>query len=172
MIQGYHILDHVISVFSVVPFIVIPFFLLGWIQYLWAKGRREIRWPQRISTIFFVVPILANFALTSILAAQARLEVQRYLVQAHDAKVSIDGKQVRDSARVLQAFRGITWIPAHHSHPIRRISVVVRSEAGDLTLDLGRDSQVPEEYWVFYPAYHATSNSEIDRIASNVFNSY
>jgi hypothetical protein len=52
------------------------------------------------------------------------------------------------------------------------IRVDIESEKGNLTLELGRDSGYAQEYWVFYPKYHVTSNNEIGRVTTPVFDDY
>ena len=37
---------------------------------------------------------------------------------------------------------------------------------------LGRDSGYAQEYWVFYPKHRITSNNEIGRVTTPVFDEY
>jgi hypothetical protein len=41
-----------------------------------------------------------------------------------------------------------------------------------LILDLGRNSDLPNEYWVFSPVTGITSNNEIGRITTALFDHY
>ena len=41
-----------------------------------------------------------------------------------------------------------------------------------MTFELGRDSALPQEYWVFYPKYRVTSNYEIGRVTTPMFDQY
>jgi hypothetical protein len=86
--------------------------------------------------------------------------------------VYIDGSQVDNPDRIISALKQIVPYPAHHSHPTKRIRVEIRSEAKDLTLELGRDSDNRQEYWVFYSASDVGSNNEIGRITTSAFDDY
>jgi hypothetical protein len=66
-----------------------------------------------------------------------------------------------DAAKIVSALQQTSSVLGHHSHPTKKIRVDINSEKGNITLELGRDSQIPEEYWVFYPKYRLTSNYEI-----------
>jgi len=86
--------------------------------------------------------------------------------------VYINQQPVDDSDRIISALKQIAPYWAHHSHPTKRIRVDIRSDTSDLTLELGRDSDNPQEYWVFYSESGVTSNNEIGRITTPVFDGY
>jgi hypothetical protein len=52
------------------------------------------------------------------------------------------------------------------------IRVDIETDKGTLTLQLGRDSGYAQEYWVFYPKYRITSNNEIGRVTTPLFDEY
>jgi hypothetical protein len=86
--------------------------------------------------------------------------------------VDVNHQRVRDSDIVISALKEITPYWAHHSHPTTRIRVDIRCDARGLTLELGRDSDNPQEYWVFYPEHGVTSDTEIGRITTAAFDEY
>ncbi len=169
-----HLLDQVMYFVFVIPFVVFPFMAFNLVRYQSSTRRGSAvsrRFPV-ISIGLFAVPILLVFAVVNVISAAARSEVRTILDGAEDAEVSINGVVVADPAPVLNALRSMTWMSAHHSFPTTRVHVVVRSTKGKLAVDLGRDSHQPQEYWVFYPGYGATTTNEIDRIVSSAFDAY
>lgn len=52
---------------------------------------------------------------------------------------------------IVSAWKELAPYWAHHSHPTKRIRVDIRTDVRDLRLELGRDSENLQEYWVFYP---------------------
>jgi hypothetical protein len=101
-----------------------------------------------------------------------RLEVT-YVLEHEDpnATVSIDGHPVQNPREVLNLLEAIQDLPAHHSHPIKRLRVDV-SGRRHTTLALGRDSDNAREYWVFYPRHYITRENEIGRIITPLFDAY
>lgn len=102
----------------------------------------------------------------------AQFQVQQLLESAsRGAPVSINGQQVQNGDEVLTVLRDLRDLPAHHSHPVKKIIVEV-SDQGHLLLWLGRDSDNPREYWVYYPKHLITRNNEIGRIITPLFDAY
>lgn len=86
--------------------------------------------------------------------------------------VYVNNHPARDPDKVISDVKSLAPQLGHHSHPTKRIRVEIRSEQGSLTLELDRDSGFPQQYWVFYPKYGITSNNEIGRITTPVFDEY
>jgi hypothetical protein len=89
-----------------------------------------------------------------------------------DSRVSINGDFVDNHKEVLSTLRGLEELPAHRSHPTKRISIEISDHNSQLVLSLGRDSSDPREYWIFYPKYLITENNEIGRIKTSLFDRY
>lgn len=86
-------------------------------------------------------------------------------------KVYVNTQPVGDPDEMISALREITPYWAHHSHPTKRIQVYIQSDERNLTLELGRDSDTPREYWVFVPEKSGFTN-EIGRITTSAFDAY
>jgi hypothetical protein len=87
-----------------------------------------------------------------------------------DFVVTVDGRVWPHNNGVLAAIRGVRSRAAHHSAPDHAIYVVIRGKRGDLELTLARDSDVPEEYWVFWTSQEGDQNRlEIGRIETRIF---
>jgi hypothetical protein len=79
---------------------------------------------------------------------------------------------IYEYAEMISSLKEIAPYWAHHSHPTTRIRVDIHSEVRDLTLELGRDSGNPQEYWVFYSEHSVTSDNEMGRITTSAFDGY
>lgn len=157
--------------------IALPFLLVNWTRYL---KRRPINRLVAVRTSFPTKSV-SFFLVSALTAGAAAIMMTTYA--SHDVVNSIrslsgnyvvyvDGRQIRDSDKLISALKEIAPYAAHHSHPIKRIRVEIRGDATDLTLELGRDSDRPEEYWVFYPRFGVTSNNEIGRITTSALDEY
>jgi hypothetical protein len=177
------LMDDIFNLAALVTFIAVPFFAFDLVRYQWSwlryryqstRGRSSPlpRLFPRITVISFVALVFLMSATASVVEMAAKSEMKPYLNDVENVQVSINGAVVPDPAPVLDALRSMTSVMAHHSHPTRRLHVVIRSEEGSVALDLDRDSQRPREYWVFYPAYRTTAVNEIGRVTSSVFDSY
>jgi len=131
------------------------------------------RYPVRSAVAFggsLLVIILLSFALK----AQARKEIQDYFdhLDPKTTSIQVNGNNVADSATMLKALHIPADIWAHHSHPVNRITILITAKDGPLMLRLGRDSQEPKEYWVFYPHYRYLEHNEVYRISTALFDQY
>jgi hypothetical protein len=128
------------------------------------------RWsmPKFIFGIAVLVGLLVAATSTSI----SQFQIQQLLESVpHGASVSIDGHPVQNSDQILNMLRGLRDLPAHHSHPTKRIRIDINGSK-HLILELGRDSDNPQEYWVFYPRHLITRSNEIGRIITPLFDAY
>jgi hypothetical protein len=125
------------------------------------------------SLLAFVCSILVIFLLSSIMRSIIKGQVVEYLSHAEaNAIVSVEGNVVTDSQSVIRELEKMSTYPGHHSHPEKTIHITIVSKGHTMRLNLGRDSGLTNEYWVFYPQYNHTSLNEIGRITTNAFDSY
>jgi hypothetical protein len=125
------------------------------------------------TVLAFAVPILLIFLLSSIMTSIIRNDINNFLSSIPtDASITIDGKAVQDAGSVISALKQIAPLAAHHSHPESIVCITITAKGQTLRLNLGRDSERSNEYWVFYPQYRNTSNNEIGRIITKLFDSY
>jgi len=158
-----------------------PVFLLNWILYIYRSyaGRWDLsgttnrnRTPMR-TTRAFLIPIAAFLGVCLLSTSRAREEVRRKISSlGPDCKVSMNGAAVQNRGEVLGSLRDLHWERGHHSYPTKRLSLVISSESGRAVFELARDSEYPQEYWVFLPEYWITSKTEIGRIKTHVFDAY
>jgi len=159
--------------------IALPFLCVNWIRYLrqrkskiFSEVRSSYGFPVK-STLVFVAAIVLAITTAEIIGSLSRSEVLNYLRGlSGNYIVSIDRRRISDPALIVSALKQMSPVLGHHSHPTSNIQVEIQSANGTLDLELRRDSDNPQEYWVFYPKYLVTSNNEIGRITTPVFDAY
>jgi hypothetical protein len=161
-------------------FVAVPFLLVNWVTFVRQRSRAALPASRALvpfpikSVAFFVTPILVAFGAASVAATMERRSALAFLEQSPGRlHVSVNGRPVPNGDDVVLSLKRITPYWAHHSHPTTRIRVEVRdNSARNLVVELGRDSDVPREYWVFSPASAITLRNDIGRVTTSVFDSY
>lgn len=173
------ILNLLFYLVSIIPFIALPFLFVNWIGYMKARSKNRssfvpvpATFPLK-SVLFFAGPIIIAIAIAEIMASHSRAEALSFLRDlSGNYRVYVNSQPVHDPDRIVSALKATAPQVAQHSHPTKMIRVDIESEKGNLTLELGRDSGYAQEYWVFYPKYRVTSNNEIGRVTTTVFDEY
>lgn len=139
----------------------------------WKSGRKAPAvWKKTgYATIAaFFLPIIIIFILSFTVKKIVRHEVKTWLENvSDDATVSINNEVIRKPQTVIDELRKLAALPAHHSYATKRIRIAIRDNDQGLVIDLGRDSQLPQEYWVFYLGYRHTYVNEVGRITTSLF---
>ena len=157
--------------------IALPFLLVNWAKYMKAQPVNRLvavrpGFPTK-SVGFFVVSILTAIVLSTVMTTYARHDALNFIQSlSGNYTVYVNHEQVRDADKMISALKEIAPYSAHHSHPTKRIRVDIRRDEKDLTLELGRDSDNPQEYWIFYLQHSVTSDNEIGRITTSAFDEY
>ncbi|HZR78250.1 MAG TPA: hypothetical protein VFA58_03535 [Chthoniobacterales bacterium] len=167
-----------ICVTSIVAAVIsLPF----WIIFAWPIWSSKVntavpQWRERIadaSTVIFIAGVLIAFAAASTAQEIAHNEVVAKLRSiTHDYTVSVNGRGIGNPEQILGVLQSIDWLPAHHSNPTKRITLDVGDRTSHVVLSLARDSNNPQEYWVFSPNGFITRENEIGRIRTNLLDSY
>jgi hypothetical protein len=157
--------------------IALPFLLVNWARYMKARPVNRLisvrtGFPTK-SVSFFVISVLTTGLLANSLNTYARRDALNFLqTLSGNYRVYVNQQQVRDSDKMISSLKKIAPYWAHHSHPTKRIRVDIYSDARNVTLELGRDSDNPQEYWVFSLDHSVTSENEIGRITTAAFDGY
>ena len=174
------LLDAAVYCAAAAALIALPFWIFNQIKYLKRRAATKLN-PDLVvgfpvkSVMFFAVPLLIAIGLSqsmTSLALDEGLDFVRGLSGEYKVYVNHEPVSDADAEKIVSALRQTSSVLGHHSHPTKRIRVDINSEKGNITLELGRDSQISEEYWVFYPKYSLTSTNEIGRITTPVFDQY
>jgi hypothetical protein len=157
--------------------ITLPFLLINWVMYLRAQPTNRLvavraGFPIK-SVAIFVLSILTVIVTATIVTTALRNEALSFLESTSgNYRVQVDGREPANPDRMISALKQLAPREAHHSHPTKRILVEIQSDHGALTLELGRDSDNPQEYWVFSTKDSVTSSNEIGRITTAEFDGY
>lgn len=122
---------------------------------VWRHGWRARARPSPLfiwSGLGFLIIVLGCVGTAEFLSHAARDEVRQRL-NGPVAEIRVDGKPAADPERLLSALRQIKPHNYRHSHPTTVYRIALQTRDGSLELLLGRDSTVPDEYWVFYPGF-------------------
>ena len=157
--------------------ITLPFLVVNWVMYLKAQPTNRlvaVRAGFPIKTVaIFVLSILTAIVTATIVTTAVRHEALNFLEgSAANYRVHVDGREIANPDKMISALKQIAPTEAHHSHPTKRILVEIRSDQGTLQLELGRDSDRPQEYWVFSTKGLVPSSKEIGRITTAEFDGY
>ncbi|MBK9513148.1 MAG: hypothetical protein IPO05_05850 [Flavobacteriales bacterium] len=104
---------------------------------------------------------------TDYMQQEARKEVLE-LLKREDLRIFVYHSQLTDRTKevVLHELLHLKKIDAHHSSPTDAKIITLKCGNEQTNLILKEDSNVKNEYWVFWDKYRSTTKSEIGRIRS------
>lgn len=154
-----HLLDR--TVYALQPVIILVV-LAAWCIGVFAAIRARKRKPAypwallfAAAGIVFMGTIMGEFAVADYIRQAALSEILPRLSCGIES-VELNGSLFSKPDALLNALRGLHETIGHHSHPTTRYHVLVQTSCGPLALELGRDSDDSNEYWVFYPGFYST----------------
>ena len=163
---------------GVLSIIGLGFFVVNWARYMkarivhaFSKDSAQARFPIKSMAGFIgatLLTILVAFNVTSV----SRSEMLDFIDNAKTLKAYVNNQPAANSDEIVAALKTVQSVAAHHSHPTKRITIELHSDTGVVTIECGRDSAYPQEYWIFYPKYDLTSSNEIGRITTSALDSY
>ena len=131
--------------------------------------------PLKFSAFLIPVIIMFVLGLTQLVAIhivqlQALKKVKNHLEQP-DLKIKVSGIELDSSLRltVLSELKSIKRIRAHNSHPVNNIIINLYSKNDSIKLEIGKDVDVKNEYWVFWDKYFSTTDLDLGRIKAISF---
>ena len=100
---------------------------------------------------------------------QSEQRARRELLRAvsHASIVVVNGQPVPEAGVALAALRGVRHVPAHHSGPTSPIHVELRDAHTSTAVTIARDSDRPNEFWVYLPGAN-WHNNRLGRDAGRV----
>ncbi len=135
----------------------------------------KITWP---GAVFIILGFVAGF-FGDLLSSGARTEAKELLDKLSvNPAVKINGRLVENPKEIVAELKKVVPLLAHHSHPVNVINVEIFGNNEKLFLTVGRDSQNPKEYWVYYPKYASgwwteySPGCDLGRIISTLFDDY
>jgi hypothetical protein len=164
--------------FAVLSIVAFGFLIANFVPY-WAKRRGHQLssansgpgFPIKSAGIFVGAVLLTMFVVST-LTSLSRQDVLEFVNDSRELKVYVNSQPAANSEEIIAAVKTLQSMAAHHSHPTKRIRIEFHSEKGVVTIECGRDSANAQEYWVFYPKYSMTSDTEIGRITTAALDAY
>lgn len=175
-----YIFDTIIHYLFLIPIIALILGAVILIRSLfgkWWKSDRKMSsgWKKAgyAAMIAFILPIIITSVLSFTVKKIVRHEVKVWLENvSNNAIVSVNNEEVQKPRTIIDGLKKLTVLPAHHSRVTKRIRIAIRDGDQGLVIDLGRDSDRHEEYWVFYLGYRHTCVNEIGRITTTLFENF
>ena len=169
-----HLLDGTVhSLQPILILLILGSWALAMVGQISAHRSRKPGSPRPISGKFilgmavFASIIGGEFAIGVFLKSAALKEVNPKL-GAQVGAITVNEKPFDRPDDLLTALRSMRDAPAHHSHPTIEYRVLLITSLGPLELRLCRDSDNPNEYWVFYSGFQSTRRNEIGRVFTGV----
>ena len=136
------------------------------------RANRRLRIVTKALKVL-LVSIIAFFGVCFLSVWTAHEEVLHGVNSLRDScTISVNGHLMEDPGVLLYALRELRWTLGHHSHPTRNLDVKISGQTQSITLSVARDSENPQEYWVFAPRYWITSRTDIGRIKTSALDRY
>lgn len=109
-------------------------------------------------------------ALSKVMSVTLRNTTLTFLSGTPVENVKIDGNAVANPNEIVTALKEVRPLPLHRSYETDLIQIELRKDSCSLLLIAGRDSQNPQEYWIFYPpGFSFTTKTHIGGIFTNIF---
>ena len=149
---------------------IIGFGILLYVQYEKPENKRKplITGGLLLAQVF--ATWIIAFGLAWVLEVSARAELKKFLNNPN-IQVKLNGESITQefTNQIINELKKVDNIMAHHSSPTENINIELISPSANFQLILSRDSEIPTEYWVYMNKYRVTSNNEIGRITSSIF---
>ena len=170
------VLDTILIALVVIAIIATPFFVVNWMLYVF-KRKKLSGFPTK-STLFFIIPVVFGLIIGWATASIVAGDVHDFLNSlSPNSVVSINSKPIQNSDEILSTLKTFRGLLAHHSHPTHPIRIVISDPPRHLSLEVSRDSEDPNEYWVFVPsplqlAKRVDLKTDIGRIRTSMFDGF
>lgn len=172
-------------IYPLLLLILVSSFLYVWVRLIAWRAARKVSEGDDASRMKFPSAGVAVLAASIIsvgylhhsAAVNAREKVLADLEGLSGSyKLRVDGRDVPNAGTILTALSQVDDVPAHHSRPTKSIEIEVEDGAKAFRLVLGRDSERPTEYWVYYPEEDftngVTTGREVGRITTSALDGY
>ena len=135
---------------------------------------------KRTATVFWLILAIAlfNLCIHAVLflikdAARAEVRVAVNDIRNGKGQLFIDGKPVQHFQSYLKALEELQISAGSHSSTILPcIAVAFRTTHDTVTVELKRDSDRKDEYWVFYPKYKTTTLNRIGKVRGQLWHEW
>jgi hypothetical protein len=172
------VLNYAFYACGAVALVTLPFMLINTVRATYKVPQRPTalqRWESlpKKSMMIFGGSIILGILLSTVVSAFAQRHALAFLTALTGPHtVTVDGRPMVNEGAIISDLKAVHYSIGHHSRPTAMLMVSIQAGAGHLELNLGRDSDEPQEYWVYAadPKYRA--GSDIGRIMTNALDGY
>jgi len=167
-----NIISYIGYIKYILIFVVLITFTVAYVKQI--KGDYSNRKKPKYMNFIFVslAIVLLLDTLTSALSTDRIISNLDKLPS--NVTVLINGQIVSNPEEIINTLKTIKpdVFLAHHSSPTKQLRIKVEGRYDKLIVDLGRDSDRLQEYWVLNFEVNGTSFREVGRITTPVFDKY
>ena len=170
-----HILSYLVAMLPLVVFVFVAVNMAKYVKSNHAANKNANFWENFPIKSFtcFIGSLAVVFVLSDLAKTGARDEFKKWLDKVSgDVAVTVNGELITNPTQVIVELKKVAPLQAHHSRTMKKISIEILSNGNRLAINLERDSDIPQEYWVFYPKYRWRHYDEIGRITTSLFDDY
>ena len=152
---------------------IVGFGILFYVKYGTPKNKKKLK---KTGVIFFVqVFLIGTIALGSDWTARrlARHEIIEFLNQKN-LELKINGSiiDINEANEVIVELKEMRSFAGHHSSPIKQFKIAISNKDKLIILFIRQDSNIENEYWIFWNKYRASTLNEVGRVRTDKFEKY
>ncbi len=164
------IIDIIAILTLIVTIILAPATFVSWFKYALSNQQNQNLGDKQhwVVTTIFIITCILTMSLFSTIKTHGYNEFLNTLEVLRPLEITIEINHRKvDTAHALADFNKIQRMRPHNSSPISKVPVRIVTQTQTYHLEIGRDSQNPNEFWIFYPKFLVTTYNEIGRIHSD-----
>ncbi len=172
------VLNYAFYLCGAIALVTLPFMLVNTVRATYKLPQRPTalqRWESmpKKSMMLFGGSIILGILLSTVVSAFAQRDALAFLTALTGPHiVTVDGRPIMNEGTIVADLKAVHYALGHHSHPTKTLRVSVDEGGKTLELNLGRDSQEPQEYWVYVTNSRFRAGSEIGRIVTSALDGY
>jgi len=166
------------SILGILKLLMIPSFIVGGIGvffgiYARSETNKTKRKPWKIAKILIgqlAVVFILSYGILWIINIESRNELKS-LLNEKNIKITVNGENINTeySLQIIAELNKIKSYSGHHSHPEKEFEIGILSGNTKMDLTIKKDSDIKNEYWVYWNKYSSTNLNEIGRVTTNIF---
>lgn len=128
------------------------------------RGARDPKspWYFRLSCAVAALGCIGALVIFTCIRMGANADIEAK-VESGVIGMTLDGEIVENPATFVRALASACSTLERRSHPTSRHAVTISTRAGPLELQIGKDSEISDEFWIFYPRFRLTRENEVRR---------
>jgi len=163
-------LDNLLNIYKIIAALGFVICIFGFVYHINKRSIKAI-----LFAILGFLLVISIFKISDIIIKRSKFEIKERLNKSVFQKIYFNNNEVEsfDLDTIKYSLIMLNFIQGHHSYPLDNCyDLKIVGKFDTVVLRLRPDSEIKDEYWVFYDKYKLTSNNEIGRIRNDVFKKY